>query len=175
MFNEEWREVLGFDILFEISNAGRIRTRYSEKEGYIEEWLLIQPRFNASGYLCINIRQQKRQRTILVHRLVAEAFLENPHHLPEINHKDEDKTNNAAENLEWCTHEYNCRYGTRNERSARKNRKAVKCIETGVVYSSAEEAANQYGLCKTAILNCIKGRSKTSGGLTWVFADVYTI
>ena len=172
---EEWCEVLGFDILFEVSNYGRARTRYSDKEGYTKEYREMKPRDNGKGYLCFNLRQRKRQRTVYVHRLVAEAFIKNPLNFPEINHKDEDKTNNSAENLEWCTHKYNCEYGTRNERGARKNRKAVKCLETGVIFESAEDAAQQLGICKTAILNCIKGRSKTSGGFTWSFADVYTI
>jgi hypothetical protein len=169
---EEWKEVLGFDILYEVSNLGRVRTRYDEKKGYTKEYRFVSPRDNGHGYLCFNWKQKKHQRTVYLHRLVAENFVENPNRHTEINHKDEDKTNNRAENLEWCEHKYNCNYGTRNQRSATSKKKPVECIETGAVYSSANEAARQNGICKTAILNCIHGRTKTSGGYTWRFANV---
>ena len=171
---EVWKEVLGFDVLYEVSNMGRVRTRYDSKLGYTREFHFVQPRNNEKGYMAFNWRQNKKQRTVYLHRLVAEAFIPNPLKLAEINHKDENKANNVVDNLEWCSHVYNCNYGTRNERSSQKNRKRVLCIETGIVYNSAKHAADAIGISKSAIYNCIKGYSSKSGGFSWRYADVYS-
>lgn len=70
------------------------------------------------GYLQVLLKIDGRQKLCLVHRLVAEMFVYNPDNLNEINHKDENKLNNIADNLEWCTHWYNCNYGTRTTRAS---------------------------------------------------------
>ena len=168
---EEWKEILGFDILYEVSNFGRVRTRYSEKNGYTKEYRIIEPLNNGKGYLRFNWRQSKKQRTVYLHRLVAEAFLDNPEKLSEINHKDEYKKNNRADNLEWCSHIYNANYGTRNERAGIARRKPVLCIETGVLYPSTKDAAKAHGVAVTAISNCLSGRSHKSCGLSWRYAN----
>lgn len=168
---EEWREVLGFDILYEVSNLGRVRTRYSEEHGYSNEYTYLKPLDNNKGYLRFNWRQRKHQRTVYLHRLVAEAFCDNPNMYSEVNHKDEDKNNNRADNLEWCNHKYNSNYGTRNKRTAEKNRVKVQCIETGAIFQSLDEAAEQMGVVKTSISNCLRGRSKSSAGYTWRYVD----
>ena len=169
---EEWREVFGYDILFEVSNVGEVRTKHHGKKGYQKEYRIIAPVDNGSGYLKINVPQNNKQKTVYIHKLVAEAFVPNPEGLSEVNHIDENKNNNSADNLEWCTHKYNCQYGTRNERTAQKRMKRVMCNETNVVFESLEEAAKAFGVCKTAIANCLKGRSKTCAGHTWSYADV---
>ena len=72
------------------------------------------------GYKTVSLTKDGKTRTHFVHRLVAEAFIPNPDNFPQVNHKDEDKTNNFLENLEWCTNEYNLTYGTARKRQARK-------------------------------------------------------
>lgn len=72
------------------------------------------------GYLYVTLFRNGKRHYLRVHRLVAEAFIPNPDNLPEVNHKDEDKTNNFAYNLEWCTSHDNKVYGSRRERVARK-------------------------------------------------------
>ena len=67
------------------------------------------------GYLIVGLYRDGKCKTVRVHRIVAKAFIDNPHNLPEINHIDEDKTNNHVENLEWCTTAYNLTYGHRLE------------------------------------------------------------
>ena len=103
---EEWKNVIGYEGLYEVSNIGNVRNvkrntllRLSKNQGYIQVWLY----------------KNGIRAGLKVHRLVAEAFLPNPDNLPQVNHKDEDKTNNRVENLEWCTAKYNTNYGHRTE------------------------------------------------------------
>lgn len=169
---EEWREILGFDVLYEVSNLGRVRTRHDGKKGYTKEYRFVNPTDNGKGYMRFNWKTGGKHRTVYIHRLVAELFVENPMNYSEINHKDENKSNNKADNLEWCAHLYNCNYGTRNKRTSEKRSYPVLCVETGEIFKSLDDAAAVYGVVKNAILNCIKGRSKSSGGYTWRRADV---
>ena len=118
---EEWRPIEGYEGLYEVSNTGRVRSldrfivdSLGHKRFYKGKVLI--PVKSNLGYLFVGLYCNEKNKRYLVHRLVAQAFIENPDNLPEINHKDEDKTNNSVENLEWCTAKYNLSYGTRNIR-----------------------------------------------------------
>ena len=122
MIEEIWRPVVGYEGLYEVSNLGRVRSLdMYVKVGYgnyrLHKGKVLSPTKNKNGYLKVNLYCNGKQKTIDVHRLVTEAFLPNPDNLPQVNHKDEDKTNNRVENLEWCDHKYNMNYGTRNIRA----------------------------------------------------------
>ena len=110
----------------------------------------------------------------MVHRLVALAFLPNPDNLPQVNHKDENKTNNMVGNLEWCSKSYNINYGTRNERTAKANWKSIKQFtKDGFFlkeYPSMKEASRQTGFYKSAISSCCKGKRKSAYGYIWRYA-----
>jgi hypothetical protein len=77
---------------------------------------------HSKGYKVVSLTKDGKTKTVFVHRIVAEAFISNPNNLPMVNHKDEDKTNNFAENLEWCTAKYNRSYGKAIEKQAKKIR-----------------------------------------------------
>ena len=96
---------------------------------------------------------------------MAKVFIENPNNLPQVNHKDEDKTNNAVENLEFCDAKYNINYGTRNEKIS----KQLMCLETGKIYTSTREVQKQLGFSHSNISRCCMGKSKTCGGYTWCY------
>lgn len=115
-----------------------------------------------SGYYYVDLQGKRR----LVHRLVAEAFIDNPDDLPEVNHKDEDKVNNSVENLEWCDSKYNANYGTRNKRRG----KPIQCIETGIIYWGAREMERQTGIKHNNIAKAIKNGIKT-GGYHWKYVE----
>ena len=100
--------IKGFGGLYEVSNVGQIK---SVRTGKILKQFL-----DRYGYYQVGLHKNGINKNVLVHRLVAQAFISNPKNLPEINHKDECKTNNRIDNLEWCTREYNNNYGTRIER-----------------------------------------------------------
>lgn len=167
---EEWKEVYGFDILYEISNLGHVRTKYVKNRGYTSEYHDCKPLDNGHGYLRFNWTSNGKHRTVYVHRLVAEYFIDNPNGYPEVNHIDENKTNNTLNNLEWCDRQYNNSYGTKNIRAAKKTRRKIRCNETGIVYDSLKAASEDMEICKTAISNCLNNRSKSSCGYTWSYA-----
>ena len=117
MKEEIWRPIEGYEGLYEVSSYGRVKSlekSYIRKNGIIDhksERILI-PIKDKDGYLQVKLYKDKKQYTRKLHRLVAEAFLDNPYNKPEVNHKDEDKTNNRVDNLEWCDGKYNINYGS---------------------------------------------------------------
>ena len=118
---EEWRPVEGYEGLYEVSNTGRVRSldRYVKGKGEsyrLRKGSILSLVKSNLGYLQVSLCCNGKYKTINVHRLVAQTFILNPDNLPEVNHKDEDKTNNSIENLEWCTAKYNMNFGTRQER-----------------------------------------------------------
>lgn len=105
---EEWRDIEGYEGLYQVSNEGRVKGLVSGKyRKFMVSW---------DGHLRVTLSKNSKKKPKLVHRLVAEAFIPNPNGLPQVNHMDENPKNNKVENLEWCTAEYNANYGTRNER-----------------------------------------------------------
>lgn len=112
---EEWRPIEGYEGLYEVSSYGRVRSldRYVKGKGYrLHKGKVLIPVKSKLGYLQLNLYYNGKRHQSKIHRLVAQAFLPNPDNLPMINHKDEDKTNNNVDNLEWCSAKYNVNYGT---------------------------------------------------------------
>lgn len=142
--------------MYQVSSLGRVKRLSKPKKNYdinskefktiIIPEKTVKPQLDKNGYYRIGLTKNYKRSFYFVHRLVAQAFILNPDNLPYINHKDEDKSNNNINNLEWCTMKYNCNYGTRNERVAEGNHKKVKCIETGIVYNSLTEACKATGI-----------------------------
>lgn len=118
---EEWKSITGYEGLYEVSSYGRVRSvdRYvkSKSKSYrLHKGKVLICSITKYGYVRCNIKVNGVTRSYFVHRLVAEVFIPNPYNLPQVNHKDEDKTNNMVDNLEWCDSKYNMSYGTRQER-----------------------------------------------------------
>ena len=111
---EEWRDIKGYEGRYQVSNLGRVRSLRDNHGNYREK--IRATILNKEGYNYISLYKEGKIKMCLVHRLVAEAFIDNPNNYKEVNHKDENKQNNSVSNLEWCTAEYNCNYGTRNKR-----------------------------------------------------------
>ena len=150
MTEEIWRPVVGYEGLYEVSNTGRVRSldRYvkCDYERYrLHKGKILSPGKDKDGYLFVVLSCNGKHKTITVHRMVAEAFIPNPYNLPQVNHRNEDKTNNRVDNLEWCNAKYNSNYGSRKDRirdTAIKNGNW-----TGL---SREEYQHQYYLKKKA-------------------------
>ena len=116
MTEEIWRPVMGYEGFYEVSNQGRVRSvdRYDNNNHFRKGELMNL--FYGCGYLRVIFSKNGIVKKHLVHRLVAQAFIPNPLSLPQVNHIDENKSNNNVDNLEWCTAKYNINYGLRSKK-----------------------------------------------------------
>lgn len=126
MKKEHFVDIEDFEGLYQTSDEGRVKSLARDivyKDGRIrhQEEKLLKPITDSGGYLYVQLYKDGKRENKKIHQLVAIAFIPNPDGLPQVNHKDEDKANNRVDNLEWCTHEYNSNYGTRNKRIAEVN------------------------------------------------------
>lgn len=171
----EWRQV--GNTKYSVSNTGLIRNDKTNR--------LLSLRTYNGGYvratLCLG--KHAKGKTVLVHRIVAQAFLPNPQNKPTVNHIDGDKTNNNVSNLEWATvsenqlHRFHVLHkyysdelmADLTERSAAKRRRPIRCVETGAEYRSIRDAAEKSGVDYGNIGNCARGKYKQAGGFTWEF------
>lgn len=128
---------------------------------------------NRGGYERVGLCKGGKQRYILVHRLVAETFIENPNNKPCVNHKDENKLNNDVSNLEWCTTSENNCYGSRLTRISESNKKKIVQIDLSgkvvKIWDSQTDAEKVLGVRN--INRCLKGRRKTCGGYSWRYVN----
>lgn len=178
---EIWKPVEGFEGLYEVSNLGRVKSLWFGKEK------ILKPAKNGSDYLLVDLYKNGKGKNFLVHRLVATAFIPNPEGFKQINHRDEVKTNNCVENIEWCDAKYNNNYGTRNERSAASRRndpsqsKPVEASkyedfsEICLRFASTAEA-DRNGFNHGHVSDCCRGCFHREGnnkykGLFWRFAS----
>lgn len=120
---EQWRPIEGYERMYEVSNLGRVRSSDSyNRLGRLHlKGRILRPKIEPNGYLRATLFKEGKRKVFMIHRLVAQAFIPNPEGLPQINHIDEDKTNNRVENLEWCDGKYNMNYGTRTERGTKNS------------------------------------------------------
>ena len=157
---EIWKDKKDYEGLYQVSNWGRVKSLKFGKEK------ILKPQKDTSGYLCVTLCKNNNQCQFKVHRLVAEAFIPNPNNYKEVNHKDENKTNNVVTNLEWCDRKYNQNYGTRTEKCSKKvyqytlDGKFVKEWK-----STAECDRNGYNYGNVAA--CCRGKLKTYKGFIW--------
>ena len=150
------KDIKNYEGLYAVTSCGKIWSYRNNK--------FMQLGNHHSGYMNVRLFKDGIGKSYSVHRLVAEAYLDNPGNLPCVNHKDENKTNNAVTNLEWCTVSYNTTYGTSRKRTAEKLQKAVRCIELDRTFSNANIAAEKLNLKRANIWCALNGRSQTAGG-----------
>lgn len=155
MENEKWKPVFGYRGLYEVSDLGRVRSRYSG------EWKVMKPAKNHNGYLFVNLKIDGRQKNFYLHRLVASAFIPNDNIFnTEINHINECKSDNRASNLEWCDRSYNLAYnGLRYRRPHPKYRRnAIKDLyEPNLSYRQNIELLKEKGIyCSKSTLRKLR-------------------
>lgn len=153
---------------YEINTKGQVRNSKGK---------ILSQSISNNGYYRVHLCKDRKAKWYAVHKLVAQTFIPNPLHLPEVNHKDENKLNNNVDNLEWCNSKYNTNYGTRNKRISntqtnnKKLSQPVECVETNVIYPSIMGAQRQTGIFNTAIGKVCKGERKTAGHYHWVYIN----
>ena len=164
---EIWKDVAGYEGLYQVSNLGRVKRL---KGKYMKSDKLLKQVKLDSGYVAVCLCKHNKTKNFRVHRLVAEAFIPNPEEKPQVNHIDENKTNNVASNLEWMTAKENNNYGTRTQRTS----KPVKAIDIANgeynIYCSISECARQLGLHQSNIGQCLKGKCKQIGGYIFEYS-----
>ena len=151
----------------------------------------LKPNITPQGYKSVELFNNNGSKRLLIHRLVAQAFIPNPNNYPQVNHIDENPSNNAVTNLEWCTAKYNMNYGNGAKKRhlkidytkpifkeiARKNGKKVsipvlQIDKTGNVinrFNSIKDAERNLGITNSHICECCKGKRKTSNGFVWKY------
>ena len=134
-----------------MSDLGRVKNKHGR---------ILKPEIRR-GYYSVDLMKNGKRYKFRVHRLVAEAFIPNPDNLPMVNHKDEDRLNNIASNLEWCDNTYNSQY---------PNDLGVYCFDLDKYFKSASEAAVHTGVCRTSIVKCCNHKLQQAGGMLWCYS-----
>ena len=171
---EIFKNIEGFEGFYQVSNLGRVKAleRFVKHSkgglSLLKEKYLI-PRKNSRGYLFVVLSKNGKCKNYRVHRLVAEAFIPNPNNLPEVNHKDENKTNNTVENLEWCDRQYNNNYGTRNKQVSKVVLQFDKQGNFIKEWPSNIEIQIQLGFLNANISKCCLGKLKQAYSYLWKY------
>jgi hypothetical protein len=187
--NEVWKNIEFTDNKYAVSNLGNVRrnehyttigptkNRKDPSIAFYKERLMTKYK-SVDGYEIVHIVVNKKMQPYKVHRLVANAFIPNPHELPQVNHKDENTLNNTVTNLEWCTAKYNANYGTRNDRLRIANGKKVGQFDKNGklirVWNSLSEAAKYFGASTTTYISRVckhQAGRKTYKGFRWKYIE----
>lgn len=189
MINEIWKDIPGYEGLYQISNLGQIRSLDHIRKNGINEnnkflqkgKMLHQTKQKDSGYMFVVLSKNGNRKGFRVHRLVAMTFIPNPNNYKCVNHKDENRTNNNVNNLEWCTYRYNNTYGTKISRYKEIMRTKYSRpvnqydLEGNFIkrWNSIIEAEEYLGKKRASvgICSCCKGRLKKSYGYRWEYGN----
>lgn len=178
--SEEWRDIKNYEGMYQVSNMGRVKSleRKVPHKGGGERTVkerILKPGIDTHGYMSVVLCIDGKKRTLVVHRLVCEAFHEKLEGKQEVNHINEDKTDNRSCNLEWCSRRENVNFGTRNERMAKAKSKPVaqyaldgKLVK---IWISAIEAKRQEGFNCGNISEVANGNRKTAHGFIWKYVS----
>lgn len=163
--NYIYKDIPGYEGMYAVTTDGQVWSYRRNK--------FLAPGRNGKGYLFVVLSVNNIQKLYRVHRLVLEIFnpVEGMDQL-QVNHLDEDKTNNRLENLCWVTCKENNNYGTRNQRIGEYRKRPVRCIETDTIYDSQLEAAAAVGLSNASGISlCCNGVRFTAAGFHWEYAN----
>ena len=181
---EIWKDVVGYEGLYKVSNKGNVKSLNWKKRGYAKN-LWLKPHKN--GYWQVELAKDGVKKCFVVHRLVASAFIPNPNSYPQVNHKDENKKNNCVENLEWCNASYNAIYSLRRRgafvdgkgkptrrNSSHARQPIIQMTLDGEAVRTWENSRTIFletGMSDWSISECCRGKRKTAYGYKWQYAS----
>lgn len=163
---EIWKDIKNYEGLYQVSNLGNVKSlpkMHGIRKGNEK---ILKPTINSKGYLRVQLSKNKSIKQCLVHRLVAETFIENIDNLPQINHIDKNKLNNKIDNLEWCSCQYNIDYSLSKE----INQYDLKGNFIRQ-WKSILEASRYLKIADTNIGMCCKNKYKQVGGFIFKYAN----
>lgn len=166
---EIWKDVVGYEGLYKISNLGNIQSLYHNCNNKSHKSLKY---ITTHGYYRINLTKNKKQKKFFVHRLVAQAFIFNPNNYPQVNHIDGNKLNNSVSNLEYCTQSHNIKEAYRLKLMKPRKLKVNQYDLSGnfiKMWNSIKDVEIFYN--NRHISDCCKGKRKTAGGYIWRYAN----
>lgn len=180
---EIWKDIKNYEGFYQVSNLGRVRVL----DRIVNSAIKNNPKVKRKGkilkpalkreYYQVMLMLNGQRKYVSVHRLVAQAFIPNPNNLPQVNHKDENKLNNCADNLEWCSSKYNCNYGTRNSKiynstSFKKVKINAFDLNNNLVqtFSSLTEASRYCGCDVSKMCKCCKSEKEYKNYI-WRYAE----
>lgn len=167
---EIWKDIKGFEGLYQVSNMGRVKSlNYNRKN--IQK--ILNPYLNKCGYYQVTFSENNHRTLHRVNRLVAQAFISNDDNKTQVNHIDEDKKNNIVSNLEWVTPKENINHGSRTERMAITQGKKIIC-SNGQSFNSISECSRQLNIDVSSISQVLHGSRNAAGGYTFKFKEEVT-
>lgn len=164
---EIWKDIVGYEGKYQVSNLGRVKSLNYGRTGK-EKVLKYE---DNNGYLRVNLCKNCKVKHYRIHRLVAQAFIPNPDNLPVINHKNEIKTDNRVQNLEWCTSQYNSTYNNQHIKRGIKLKKKRACYKNGIlikVYDSGIDTEKD-GFSLSHVSRCCQGKRNSHKGFQWKY------
>lgn len=144
----------------------------SRGEVFNQKGAKLKPNKSHNGYLRVSLSNDEvKHKHLSIHRLVAEAFIANPYGLPQVDHRNEDKTDNRLKNLRWVSPLDNLKHSHIIEKATVAKYRKVRCITTGEIYNSIKEASESLGIPHSNIVACCNGRRRKCGSLEWEYAE----
>lgn len=168
---EAWKDIPGYEGKYQVSDLGRVKSieRITSKGNHLQEKIMKTCK-DPGGYAFVGLWVDGKKRNFKIHRLVIETFspIEGMEKL-DCNHKDEDKTNNSLENLEWLSRKENLNYGTHNKKISEAHRVPILCVELGREFDSITAAAKEFGNCRGNIWRVLDKPDRTASGYHWQY------
>lgn len=188
---EIWKPIMGYEGLYEVSNLGRVksleRVVKCGKATRIDSEVIKTLTPNKNGYIKVNLFKEGKYKTCLVHRLVADTFLDNTHNLPQVDHINGDRTDNRVINLRYTDKQSNQLNNITRKRMSlshigkpsnwhKKEKTKVQFNHNGEIikiWNSTKDCKSIIGISRQTINDCCKGRCNSAGGYQWQYLDDY--
>ena len=182
--NEIWKDIEGYEGLYQISNLGRIRSldvrtyqrnKFGKFQYVLHKGKVLKAQKQRNGYLTIDLHRKGQFKRQTIHRLVAEAFIPNNDNNKYINHKDNDILNNKVSNLEWCTQKYNIKYAYDYGNKIPPNMRSINQIDNNgniiATFISMQEAERKTNIRSANISKCCRKLRSRAGGYKWEYTE----